>query len=150
MTQLATRPLRHVPERRASPRTVVACRSALRWDGQSSVPVQIVDVARDGCSLRLDAELTPHQSVEVDMAGLGAVSGRIVWRSESSYGCRFDEPLPSGSITQLFIAADSGNAGASAARTLRAKFSPVAALAILGGVTLFSWAGVAGVVLRLA
>lgn len=152
MTQLATKPMRHVPERRAYTRTPVACPSAVRRDGQPFEAADIIDVAREGCALRFDGELTPHQSVEVAIAGLGPVHGRIIWRSDSSYGCRFEAPLPSGAITGLFLAADKDMApvAASASRARHAKFSPIAALAILGGVTLSTWAGLAGVVLHLA
>ncbi|MEG3092099.1 hypothetical protein [Sphingomonas sp. PB1R3] len=152
MTQLASRLSYPFPDRRASARTHVGQRSVLRREGQAPSPVQLVNVAREGCALSVEVELEPHQQVEIDLAGLGPVSGRIVWRSASAYGCRFENPLPAGAITRLLLAEDDG---AEVSTTpppsfLRGRISPVATLALLAGVSVFAWAGVAEIVLQLA
>lgn len=124
----------------------------LRRAGQAPSPATIVNVAREGCALSVEVELEPHQPVEIDLAGLGTVGGRIIWRSASAYGCRFEEALPAGAITQLLLAEDDGAVGAhmASASLPRAKASPALMFAVIAGVTAFAWAGLAGVVLQFA
>lgn len=153
MTQLASRPAYPFPDRRASARTRVGQWSILRRDGQAPSPMRLVNVAREGCALSIEAELEPHQAVEIDLAGLGPVSGRIVWRSASAYGCRFENPLPAGAITRLLLAEDDGAEVSTMMPPpsfLRAKVSPVATMALVAGASVVAWAGVARIVLQLA
>ncbi len=152
MTQLVHQAALTRPDRRTHVRTDVGQRAVLRRDGQAPSPVTIVNVAREGCALGVEAELEPRQLVEIDMAGLGAVSGRIIWRSASAYGCRFDEALPAGAITQLLLAEDDGAVGANImpGPLSRAKISPGLTLAVLTGMVICTWAGLAEVVLQFA
>lgn len=130
-------------DRRIDERVGIQRSAVLRIDADTSIPVMLVDLTRDGCLIETDAVLTADQRVELGMAGIGAVTARVVRSSTVGYGCEFIERLPPGAVTS----ASRGNVvrlqgmavGADTAELRGGKLSSRQQMAAMVGIGLGSW-----------
>lgn len=86
-------------ERRGEPRSSLGRPGTMRIGDAGSIEASITDLTREGCRLIVDIDLAPGQEVQVGIAHLGLIAGRIVWHGEHGYGCQFDTPLLPGAVT---------------------------------------------------
>lgn len=90
---------RNSGDRRFAERGELGRPGTVRMDDSAPLAVLVRDLTRDGCRIATDAELPPGVGVHIGLAHVGLTAGRIVWRSETDYGCRFDVPLAPGMVT---------------------------------------------------
>jgi hypothetical protein len=133
-------------ERRAAVRVELGRRGTLRLGDGAPLDVLISDLTRDGCRIETDAALEPGLAVQIGIAHLGLTPGRIVRRSTSGYGCRFDVPLDAGAVT---LASGATNVAAFPGTALPApapapaKLSPRAQFGAIAGAAVAGWGAVA-------
>ena len=101
MAQPKFRTAQNAAERRSSARPALGRPGTIRIDAGEPIAILVSDLTRDGCRIETDAELSPDIEVQIGLAHIGLTAGRIVWRSRAQYGCRFDMPLPPGTITAM-------------------------------------------------
>ncbi|WP_055822725.1 MULTISPECIES: PilZ domain-containing protein [unclassified Sphingomonas] len=130
-------------DRRIDERVGIQRSAVLRIDAHTSIPVTLVDLTRDGCLIESDVVLTADQRVELGLAGIGAVTARVVRSSTVGYGCEFIERLPPGAVTS----ASQGNVvrlqgmavGTQASSSHGRKLSPRQQVAAAVGVGIGGW-----------
>ncbi|MEG3084239.1 PilZ domain-containing protein [Sphingomonas sp. PB2P12] len=87
-------------ERRSDSRVALARTGTLRLhDEAMSRQVRIADLNRDGCRIQSAVPLLLNQQVAIGIPGVGVRDAQITWAGDRDYGCKFDRPLPPGSVT---------------------------------------------------
>lgn len=128
-------------DRRSNDRISIGRDAVLRVDGLPPISVVLVDVTRDGCLIATDAILTPGQSINLGLAGVGTVAARVVRAGTVGYGCEFVERLPPGAVTRAsetnVVPLDGANV---AIPPGSAKFSRRVQFAALVGLMVAGWA----------
>jgi transcriptional regulator with XRE-family HTH domain len=66
----------------------------VRADGGEAL-VRLHNISSSGLMLESDIQLDKGEELVIDLPQAGPTVARVVWRSASLHGCRFDEPLPS-------------------------------------------------------
>lgn len=85
-------------DRRGDDRTEINRTAVLRLPNDA-YDIHVSDLTRDGCKFRGNIDLETGSSVVLGFAGVGHAVAQIIWRDKDTYGCAFDEPLPSGAVT---------------------------------------------------
>lgn len=132
----------HSGDRRFASRGELGRPGTIRMQDSAPLTILVRDLTRDGCRIATDAELPAGIDVQIGLAHVGLTSGRIVWRSETDYGCRFDAPLAPGMVTAALgptnIAPFPGTTWIESPSPN--KLGARASLVIIGGLALGSWA----------
>lgn len=88
-------PSRTVGEGRGTARrNVRLVTEGIRADGDEAL-VRLHNISCGGLLLESDLRLEKGEEVMLDLPLAGHTLARVIWRSASLHGCRFDEPLPS-------------------------------------------------------
>ncbi|UIP07651.1 helix-turn-helix domain-containing protein [Erythrobacter sp. SDW2] len=78
---------------RDSPRRAVRLATeGLRANGEETL-VRLHNISASGLMLESDVRLEKGEKVMIDLPLAGPTPARVVWRSASLHGCRFDQPL---------------------------------------------------------
>jgi len=64
----------------------------VRADGGESL-VRLHNISAGGLMLESDVRLDKGEEIVIDLPRAGPILARVMWRSASLHGCRFDEPL---------------------------------------------------------
>lgn len=80
--------------RSAARRQVRLVIEGVRADGSESL-VRLHNISSGGLMLESDVALDKGEEVIIDLPHAGSTLAKVVWRSASLHGCRFDEPLSS-------------------------------------------------------
>ncbi|MBN8830440.1 MAG: PilZ domain-containing protein [Sphingomonadales bacterium] len=81
-------------DQRRAPREAVDCRSML-WSGRSEpCAVQIVNISPYGCMVRGTQRVRIGERVSVDVPGLAALPGLVIWALNERCGIEFDAMIP--------------------------------------------------------
>ena len=130
-------------DRRIDERVGIQRSAVLRIDDRTSIPVMLVDLTRDGCLIETDAVLTADQRIELGLAGIGAVTARVVRSSTVGYGCEFLQRLPSGAVTDAsrgnVVRLEGLSVGAATPLRPSAKLSPRQQMAAMVAVGVGGW-----------
>ena len=78
---------------RKAPRRIVNLAAALREEGATIAPVQIVDISLGGCRIDSDVPIEAGAQVWLKLPGLETKRSRVVWTQGRQGGCEFDVPL---------------------------------------------------------
>jgi len=81
-----------------------ARRHSLSLDAQAAaggdvVPVQIINLSSTGLLLQIPTALDLGEEIDVELPQAGTRRARVVWRSESYYGCEFAEPVSTATVS---------------------------------------------------
>ncbi|MDE2403636.1 MAG: PilZ domain-containing protein [Sphingomonadales bacterium] len=85
-------------DQRVDDRLPIDRQAVLRADGIAH-EIHIEDLTREGCRITTDLKVATGASIALGIAGVGRVYAQVVWGRDGTYGCVFDAPLPSGSVT---------------------------------------------------
>lgn len=136
-------------ERRSAERVDIGRPCIVRLADGTAIQARIEDLTREGCRIDTPVPLSARQSISIGIPGVGTVAAQVMWFGDRGYGCAFDRPLPPGSVT---AAIDDNVVPLIVAQhppveTLpHGKWSPRARIALVGGVTLLFWGGLAALV----
>ena len=135
-------------DRRASPRLTFGRQGTLRAADCPPLAVTISEFTREGCYIHTALPLAPNAPVNVGLAHIGLTPGRVVWRNDKGYGCRFDRPLIAGAVTAALRPCNVSEFPMSGAtmRTRGQKLSPGATLTIIVALALTGWAALGTIV----
>lgn len=132
----------HSGDRRFASRGELGRPGTIRMQASAPLTILVRDLTREGCRIASNAELPAGVDVQIGLAHVGLTSGRIVWRSETEYGCRFDAPLAPGMVTAAL--GPTNIAPFPGATRIEApglnKLGARTSLFIIGGLALGSWA----------
>lgn len=144
MAQPVRRVALDAAERRSTSRPTLGRPGTIRIDAGEPIAILVSDLTRDGCRIETDAELMPDLAVQIGLAHIGLTAGRIVWRSQDQYGCRFNMPLAPGTITAAYGTSNIAVFPLTASPTSSAplKLSPRLRLVIITGLVTSTWCGV--------
>lgn len=119
--------------------------------------VIVLDISNAGLLLQTGGELRVDETIELALPGAASVSAIVKWAKGGLYGCQFLQPVsdafvaaallrspPRPSIPGLLSGPDP-EAIAAHAQTSIGKWSGTARIALLGGLTLASWAAIGAV-----
>ena len=65
----------------------------LRGPGQSALPVRVRNLSAGGLMAEYAGPLDDGAPIEIDVRGIGWVSGRIAWRAAGRVGVAFDRHI---------------------------------------------------------
>lgn len=152
MTQIARKIAPDAAERRATSRPDLGRPGTIRIGAGEPIDIMLGNLTRDGCRIETGAELTPGVDVQVGLAHVGLIPGRIVWQSQKEYGCRFDVSLAPGIITAAYGASNVAAFPLTAppALSVRGKSSPRVRLVVIAGLVAATWAGTIAIAVALA
>jgi DNA-binding transcriptional regulator YiaG len=74
------------------PRFSLLLDAQVRADGQEA-DVVVHNLSQGGLLVESDVELTVDDLIEIDLSEHERVRARVMWHSESFYGCRFETPI---------------------------------------------------------
>lgn len=145
---------RDLSESREAERTALGRRGVLRIGNHlQPFDVFVRDLTRDGCGIQGDAPVEPGMIVQIGIANLGSTPATVLWHRAGSFGCMFNRPLPSGSVTAalgpLNVVPFPSDA-APAASLATCKMAPRARLLVLVASTALCWSAIGAMVLTFA
>lgn len=86
-------------ENREAPRRVIRLATpGMLPDGEETL-IRLHNISVGGMMIESDEPLEQGSEILVDLPEAGAVTARVVWRSASLHGCRFDQPLPPAALS---------------------------------------------------
>lgn len=97
-------PANSAGETRARRRRLLLETAGETSDGDS-VPVTVHNVSVSGLLLETPLALAPNETIEVDLPEAGLQTARIVWSDGSFHGCRFEQPISTGSVSAIELRA---------------------------------------------
>jgi PilZ domain len=82
-----------VRRRRSSDRYDLASGATLRREGHADLPVDLLNISRNGCRVETPQMLPIGDTVILDIPGTGAVEGRVVWHLGFKAGVEFNDHI---------------------------------------------------------
>ena len=79
---------------RSDPRDSLFLTAKFRIQGESAVEqVRVRNLSAGGLMIELDDPIDPDTPVELEVRGIGRISGKIAWRAVGRAGVAFDKPV---------------------------------------------------------
>ncbi len=78
---------------RSAPRETASLSAKLRVEGGRAVTTRVRNLSTGGIMADYAAPLIAGTPVEIDLRGLGLVSGTIAWSTDGRIGISFDRPV---------------------------------------------------------
>lgn len=66
---------------------------AIIYDKDTPISVRLRNLSPEGCGGRAVETLVQGRTYEIELKGIGRVSGTIVWTADKQFGLHFDEPI---------------------------------------------------------
>ena len=86
--------------RRWAPRRLLGLRARMRGTDQSVV---IHDISATGLLIETSAALACSDKVEIELPNKGATLVTVVWTSGRYFGCQFDQPVSSATVSAALL-----------------------------------------------
>jgi len=94
-----------VRRRRSSDRYDLASGATLKRDFNPELPVHLLNISRNGCRLETPQMLPIGDIVTLDIPGVGAIEGRVVWHLGFKAGVEFNDHIAWKSIFAALLKA---------------------------------------------
>jgi transcriptional regulator with XRE-family HTH domain len=107
----------HLPpdaEERADSRRMLLLQTEGRIAGGSEANVTIHNISAAGLLLETGLDVAFGERLELELPEAGAVTAVVVWRSESLYGCAFEESLGAAALAAAELRASAPSAATAA------------------------------------
>jgi hypothetical protein len=79
---------------RSDPRDSLFLTAKFRLQGETAVEqVRVRNLSAGGLMIELADDIDPDTPVEIEVRGLGRISGKIAWRAVGRAGIAFDKPV---------------------------------------------------------
>lgn len=86
-------------EGRDAPRRVIRLATHGMMPNGEEALIHLHNISAGGMMIESDEPLEKGSEVVIDLPEAGMVTARVVWRSASLHGCRFDHPLPQAALS---------------------------------------------------
>lgn len=70
--------------------------------------VLVLDISTSGMLVQSDAPLEPGEEIEVQLPGTGARQARVAWSGGNFFGCSFDRPISSATVSAALLRSQPG------------------------------------------
>jgi hypothetical protein len=82
-----------ITDGRKAERRIVNLAAALREEGATTFPVQVLDISTGGYKVQADTSLEEGTEVWLKLPGFEAKRSRVIWSKDNEAGCEFETGL---------------------------------------------------------